>query len=80
MIEKGNHKNNNIYRYIRDCYIEESNSDSWRAEIMNSKWWLPLFRIKLYDDYNYDNFMNSSNIPRIFNCFFLDDTDDIADT
>ena len=59
-------KNKTIYNYIKDIYKEESNSDNWKSEIIYSKWWLPLFRIKQCDEYNYDGFMKSSCMPEIF--------------
>ncbi len=48
---------------------------------MYSKWWLPLFKIKRYDEHNYDSFMCSNNFPNVLKVFSnhtleTDDADD----
>lgn len=32
---------------------------------MFSKWWLPIFKIKMVDDYNYDRFLKSLLFPKV---------------
>lgn len=66
MVLSGNGNNKELFCLIRDLYIQETNSSQWRKEIMQSKWWLALFKIMRYDSHNYDNFMESKNIPELF--------------
>lgn len=65
MIEKGDKQNKEIFKYIKTCYIDEAGSKNWKSEIIFSKWWLPLFKIKQFDSYDYDKLMNSKHIPEI---------------
>ena len=69
MVLPGKNCNRELFVYIRDTYIEESQTEHWQQEIMYSKWWLPLFKIFRYDSHNYDHFMNSSNFPSILKVF-----------
>ncbi len=69
MVVPGKGKNKELFRIIRDRYIQESGSTQWQAEIMFSKWWLPLFKIARYDSHDYDHFMKSSNFPTILRQF-----------
>ena len=58
-----------LYKMIRDLYIQEAGPSQWQAGIMNSKWWLPLFKIARYDSHDYDHFMKSNNFPKLFRIF-----------
>ena len=69
MVIPGKGKNKELFRLIRDHYIQESSSSQWKSEIMFSKWWLPLFKIARYDSHNYDQFMKSNNFPDILRQF-----------
>lgn len=69
MVIPGKGKNKELFRLIRDHYIQESSSSQWKSEIMFSKWWLPLFKIARYDSHNYDKFMKSNNFPDILRQF-----------
>lgn len=69
MVLPGDRENKMLFSSIRDLYIQETGSLQWRKEIMQSKWWLPLFKIMRYDSHNYDNFMDSKNIPELLKLF-----------
>jgi hypothetical protein len=71
-IKTGKKKNSTIINYIIEHYkiaLSSSNTDKWRESIMLSKWWLPIFRLSLVDDYNYHKFMDSNNYPKLFKDF-----------
>ncbi|MBR2927912.1 MAG: RNA-directed DNA polymerase [Oscillospiraceae bacterium] len=69
MVLPGKGNNKTLFGLIRDLYKQESSSTQWQSEIMNSKWWLPLFKIMRYDPHNYDSFMESTNIPELLRLF-----------
>lgn len=69
MVLPGKGKNKELYEMIRDLYIQEAGYSQWKAGIMNSKWWLPLFKISRYDCHDYDHFMKSNNFPKLFRVF-----------
>ena len=69
MVLSGKGKNKELYKIIRDAYIQESGSSQWQSEIMNSKWWLPLFKISRYDSHDYDHFIKSNNFPALLTVF-----------
>lgn len=69
MVLPGKGKNKELYKMIRDLYIQEAGPSQWQAGIMNSKWWLPLFKIARYDSHDYDHFMKSNNFPKLFRIF-----------
>lgn len=69
MISYGKASNKLVFKYIMNSYINESKSTNWRSEIMYSKWWVPLFKLKRYDSHNYENFMASKNFPDIYKEF-----------
>lgn len=71
LVRSGKETNKKLFRLIRDQYIQESGSSQWQAEIMYSKWWLPLFKIARYDPHDYDHFMKSSNFPELLKLFPL---------
>ena len=78
MVSPGKEQNKELYKLIRDSYVQESKSTCWQAEIMNSKWWLPLFKISRYDSHDYDHFMKSNNFPQLLK-LFADHTEEIDD-
>ena len=69
MVLPGKGKNKELYKMIRDSYMQEAGASQWQAGIMNSKWWLPLFKIARYDSHDYDHFMKSNNFPKLFRIF-----------
>ncbi len=71
MVSFGKQKNVEIFKYIRDTYKSEATvtDGEWKKHIMFSKWWLPLFKIKRYDEHNYDSFMCSNNFPNVLKVF-----------
>ena len=69
MVLPGKEKNRELYKLICDQYKQESGSTQWKKEIMNSKWWLPLFKISRYDSHDYDNLMSSENFPELLRMF-----------
>lgn len=69
LVRPGKQANKKLFRLIKDHYMHESGSSAWQAEIMYSKWWLPLFKIARYDSHDYDHFMKSSNFPGLFKLF-----------
>lgn len=74
MVVEGKGKNKILFQTIRDEYVNESGSTQWKAEIMYSKWWLPLFKIWRYDTYDYDHFMRSNNFLYLLKTFSLHET------
>ena len=77
MVLSGKGKNKELYKIIRDAYIQESGSSQWQSEIMNSKWWLPLFKISRYDSHDYDHFMKSNNFPPLLKAFSTHDEEEL---
>lgn len=69
MVRPGKGQNKDLFRLIQNHYIQESGSSHWQAEIMFSKWWLPLFKISRYDPHDYAHFMKSCNFPDILRRF-----------
>ncbi len=69
MVSLGDNLNAKIFNYIKNSYINETHSTNWQKEILFSRWWLPLFKIKRYDSFDYDGFMNSENFIDVFNDF-----------
>lgn len=69
MVLRGKKKNKELYSIIRDAYKLEAGEAGWQATIMNSRWWLPLFKISRYDSHNYDHFMQSANFPDLLKMF-----------
>jgi len=70
-ITSGKGKNRVLFNYIKERYLRDIDDDNWKASIMYSKWWLPIFRILRYDGHNYDNFFDSNNIPSVLKEFPL---------
>lgn len=64
-INRGEKKNKDIWRYIRDGYKNQTKETDWKSKILFSKWWLPIFKIKMVDNYNYDRFLTSSLFPKV---------------
>jgi len=65
----GTKKNSHIFKYIKQSYCKEDITEDWKSRIMFSKWWISLFKIKQFDNYNYDNFMNSEAFPKVLKEF-----------
>lgn len=64
-VEGENNKNRELLNHIIKIFQEETGEQNWRSQIMFSRWWLPLLRMKMMDKYNYCNFMKSQNFPNI---------------
>ena len=77
MVLSGKGTNKELYKIIRDAYKQESGSSQWQSEIMNSKWWLPLFKISKYDSHDYDHFMKSNNFPPLLKVFSTHDEEEL---
>lgn len=69
MVNYGEKTNEKLFKYIITSYQADIESSNWRDSIMYSKWWLPLFKIKRYDSYNYHSFMNSNNFNDVLKDF-----------
>ncbi len=69
MVSYGEKANTKLFNYIISSYKADIESDNWKDSIMYSKWWLPLFKIKRYDSYNYHSFMKSNNFNDVFKDF-----------
>lgn len=69
MVLPGKKKNKELYSIILEAYKAEAGETGWQSTIMNSRWWLPLFKISRYDAHNYDHFMQSSNFPTLLKMF-----------
>lgn len=68
-IEKGNNKNNDIFKYIVEEHRKSCKNDiNCKQTIMLSKWWLPLLHIRSVDNHNYQNFYNNNNFISIWKC------------
>lgn len=78
MVVSGKGNNKELFKFIKESYIQESASNQWKSEIMFSKWWLPLFKISRYDSHDYDHFMNSNNFPQVLKCFGQHQIEDLA--
>lgn len=62
----GKKKNTKLFKYILDMFKKETNGASdWKQKIMYSRWWLPLYKIWLNDNHNYENFMQTSLFPKV---------------
>ncbi|MEG0577724.1 MAG: RNA-directed DNA polymerase [Bacilli bacterium] len=62
----GKAQNTKLFKWIMKKYQGEiDNKDEWKNSIMFSKWFLPILRIREVDEYNYYNFMDSTNFPKI---------------
>ncbi len=54
-----------MWKYICDGYWNQTEETNWKSKIMFSKWWLPIFKIKMVDDYNYDRFLKASLFSKV---------------
>ena len=64
-IIQGNNKNRSVVAYICRGYKEQTGEDDWKSRIMFSKWWLPIFKIKMLDSFNYQNFLGTTLFPDV---------------
>lgn len=71
LVQSGKKTNKELFMYIKDNYTNISKANNWKSEIMYSKYWLPLFLIRLKDGYNYEHWFNSNNYPNILKKFHL---------
>ncbi len=71
MVVPGKGNNRQLFNYIKNTYSKDTQSEGaeWKKHIMYSKWWLPLFKIKRYDEHNYESFMCSNNFPQTLKGF-----------
>lgn len=71
-VKKGEDKNKDIFKYIKNKYSAaintSSETDFWKRSIMFSKWWLPLVVIYLKDKKDYSGFYSSNH----FHSFYTD--------
>lgn len=76
LVRTGKGANKQLFTYIKDDYTRISKANNWKKEIMYSKYWLPLFTIRLRDTQDYEHWFNSNNYPDILKKFSLisDDT------
>lgn len=73
-VQKGDMKNRKIFNYILKEYNKIDSDESqngWKNTIMFSKWWLPLFKIKINDQSNYHGFMESEHFPEVLKEFII---------
>lgn len=71
MVSNGKNTNKELFLYIKNSYTSLSGANNWKSEIMHSKYWLPLFVIRLKDTHDYEHWFNSNNYPDILKNFSL---------
>lgn len=64
-VTEGDGKNKELVKYIKEILKKEAGEQDWQQQIMFSKWWLPLLKIKMVDKYNYHRIMQGQNFPDI---------------
>ncbi len=62
-VKDGNGQNRDLIKQIKKVFTAEAGEQNWKQQIMFSRWWLPLFKIKMVDGFNYDSFMNGTSFP-----------------
>lgn len=63
--ENGDHKNKKLIKHIKEIFSEDTGGQGWQQQIMFSKWWLPLLKIRMMDKHNYYKIMQGGNFPQI---------------
>ena len=69
LVFSGKSTNKKLFSYIKNTYTNLSGANNWRDEIMYSKFWLPLFTIRLKDGHDYEHWFNSKCYPDILKRF-----------
>lgn len=57
--------NEKVWKYIFNTYQRITQETDWKTRIMFSKWWLPIFKIRMNDGFNYQRFVNASLFPEV---------------
>ncbi len=65
-VTEGAARNRDLVKQIKEKFTEEAGEQNWKQQIMFSKWWLPLFKIKMVDDSNYYSLMKGQSFPSLF--------------
>ncbi len=66
LVQSGVEKNRQLFNYIVTEFEKCGIRENWKKEIMSSKYWLPLFVIKMKDSKNYHSFFESNSFPDVF--------------
>ena len=64
-IDSGRKTNEKVWKYIFNTYQRITQETDWKTRIMFSKWWLPIFKIRMNDGFNYQRFVNASLFPEV---------------
>lgn len=64
-IDSGRKTNEKVWKYIFNTYQRITQETDWKTRIMFSKWWLPIFKIRMNDGFNYQRFVNASLFPAV---------------
>lgn len=64
-VEEGFHKNAKIFRKVRELFQKEDTGSDWKQKIIYSRWWLPLCKIRMVDEYNYESYLRSGLFPKV---------------
>lgn len=64
-VVEGFHKNAKVFQKIKELFQKEDSGNDWKQKIIYSRWWLPLCKIRMVDEYNYEAYLQSTLFPKV---------------